>query len=75
MVAFFGSYGYLKVAVSDRAAIEKWVGSQVAMTMSLDIRQNSYTRLLFQIIYCFKILLAYWQNVKLLFITLIQEGL
>jgi len=55
----FGSYGYLKVAVSDRVAIEKSVGSQLAMPMSLDIRRNSYARLLFQEIYCFKILLAY----------------
>jgi len=41
----FGSYGYLKVAVSDRVAIEKSVGSQLAVPISLDIRRNSYTRL------------------------------
>jgi len=55
----FGSYGYLKVVVSDRVAIGKSVGSQVAVPMSLDIRQNSHTQLLFQEVYCFKILLAY----------------
>jgi len=61
--------------VSDRVAIEKLVRSQLAVPMSLDITRNSYTRLPFQEIYTFKILLAYWQNVKLLFITLIQMGL
>jgi len=61
---FFGSYGYLKVTVSDRVAIEKSVGSQLAVSMSLNIRWNNYTRLIFQKIYYFKILLAYWQNVK-----------
>jgi len=55
--------------------IEKSVWSQLAVQMSLDIRRNSYTQLLLQEIYCFKILLAYKQNVKLLFITLIQGGL
>jgi len=30
--------GYLKVAVSDRVAIEKLVGFQLAVLMSLDIR-------------------------------------
>jgi len=55
--------------------IEKSVGSQLAVVMSLDIRRNNYTRLLFQKNYCFKILLAYWQNMKLLFIALIQVGL
>jgi len=45
--------------VSDRVAIEKSVGSQLAVPMSLDFRRNSYTRLLFQENYCFKILLAY----------------
>jgi len=57
-VIVFGSYGYLQVAVSDRVAIEKSVGSQLAVPMSLDFRRNNYTRLLFQE-YCFKILLAY----------------
>jgi len=33
----FGSYGYLKVAVSDWVAIEKSVGFQLAVPMSLDI--------------------------------------
>jgi len=51
-------------------AIEKSVGSQLAVPMSLDI-----TRQLFQEIYYFKILLAYIRNVKLMFITLIQGGL
>jgi len=56
----FGSYGYLQVTVSDRVAIEKSVGSLLAEPVSLDIRRNSYTRLvLFQEIYCFQILLAY----------------
>jgi len=55
----FGSYGYVKVAVSNRVAIDKSVGSQLAVPMSLDISRNSYTRLLFKEIYCFKILLAY----------------
>jgi len=68
----FGSYGYLKVIVSDRVAIEMSVGSQLAVPMSLDIRRNSYTRLIFQEIHYFKILLANWQYVKLMFITLIQ---
>jgi len=45
--------------VSDRVAIEKSVGSQLAEPMSLDIRRNSYTRLLFQQIYQFKNLVAY----------------
>jgi len=31
----FGSYGYLKVAVSDRVAIEKSVGPQLAVPMSV----------------------------------------
>jgi len=38
--------GYRKVAVSDRVVIEKSVGSQLAVPMSLDIRQNSYAWLL-----------------------------
>jgi len=38
----FGSYGYLKIAMSDRVAIEKSVGSQLAVPMNLDIRQNQY---------------------------------
>jgi len=60
----FGSCVYLKVTVSDRVTIEKSVGSQLAVPMSLNIRRNSHTRLLFQEIYYFKIFLAYWQNVK-----------
>jgi len=38
----------------------------------VDIGRNSYARLLFQKVFCFKILLAYWQSVKLLLVTLIQ---
>jgi len=33
----FGSYGYLKVAVSDRVAFEKPVRFRLAVLMSLDI--------------------------------------
>jgi len=49
-----GLYSYLKVAVSDRETIEKSVGSQLTVLMSLDIRRNSYIRLLIQEIYCFE---------------------
>jgi len=69
---YFGFYGYLIVTVSDRVAIEKSVGSQLAVSMNLDIRRNSYTRLLFKKIYYFKILLAYRTNVKIMFITQFQ---
>jgi len=42
---FDGSYGYLKVVMSDRLAIEKLVGYQLAVLTSLDIRQNSYSNI------------------------------
>jgi len=50
----FSSYGYPKVAVSDRVAIEKSVGFQLAVPMSLDSIRNNYAQLLFQEVYCFK---------------------
>jgi len=41
-----GSYGYLKVAVSDRVAIERSVWSQLAVLMSLNIKRKSYGMLI-----------------------------
>jgi len=54
------------VAVSDRVAI-KSVGSQLTVPISLDIRWNSYTRLLFK-----KCIVSKWRNPFLLRIKFVD---
>jgi len=71
----FGFYGYLNFEVSDWVAIEKSVDSQLAVPMSLDIRWNSYMVATPRNLLFFKFIIAYWKNLKLLLITLIEVSL